>query len=428
MGMLRVRFELWLASNPLHKIYVAFIGMFIVFGIGWLGFKQAQSFLAIQDKPTTLKTQVAQNAKVFDVLYQKKSKLTDGTYSFTYDVYLKQPFMDEGEINNYLDNFMNSVKTKYNGATPTVRSIGVRIYDRKVAWDMGLTPRAIAQYSLDADYVQSNNADSASSDEASSALGSPNLSSSDTTGTGVSNVSPMQTAWEATNSATGSINYDNYSMSTLGLHTYDRNSVTSPLSDKEFAFWLKIKEYQAILGASNIDAAVNLYLNYDLNGKVNQRSFYTIQGDFENFDKRQTALGDNTPYFPNTVLLKDQLALYRPQLLYYVLSGGVMIKSYEQAQKELIKVNSSEYGNLIKDHLSEISKNVDKFGQVNYYQGYRGGKYVNTDPFVSIVGKYQAAFPIFSRPDYQPTLEGNNIFYSQQFLGGVTASDLNDDN
>lgn len=425
---MKLRFELWLASNEKHKIILALLGVVVILAVGFLGYSQVTNYLAIQSKPQTLQKQVAQNAKVFDVLYQKKSKLTDGTYTFTYDLYLKQPFIDEGNLNSYLDNFMNSVKTKYNGATPTVRSIGIRIYDRKVAWDMGLTPRAIAQYALDPDYVESSGANSASSSQVSSALGAANLSSSDDTGTGVSNVSPMQTAWTATNAATGGINYDNYTMSTLGVHTYDRSSVANPLSDKEFAFWIKIKEYQAILGASNIDAAVNLYLNYDLNGQVNQRSFYTIQSDFENFDKRQTSLGDTTPYFPNTVLLKDQLALYRPQLLYYVLSGGVMLKSYEEAQKKLISVNSDEYGNLIKDHISTVSKNVDKFGRVNYYQDYRGGKYVNTDPFVSIMGRYQAAFPIFSRPDYQPTLEGNNIFYSQQFLGGVAPSDLNDDN
>lgn len=419
-----LQFKDWMLE-PLHKAIVILIGICLFLATGLYTFNLVKTYADANSLSKRIVNEQATNNKYFSLLLSKQTKEDDGTYTLTYDLFMKQPFQNSQLLNTHLQEFIDSVKKQYNvGGQKKVRAIGIRLYDRKIVWDMGLTPRGTAMYALDQDYAQKlgekQDAKDKNAVESSDGLGNTTKITDNTV------MSTTEQAWKQTRDTDNKIDYDKYALATFGIQTYSRSQVSKPLSDQEFAFWLKMKEYEALIGSNNIQSAVQLYVNYDLNGRTDKDHFLIISKEFEDLDKRETAIGNNTQYFPNSVLLRRQAAIYRPQLLYMIISNGDNVKSYTEAQKKIIKIDPDQYSDIIKQHAKEIADSADSYGNIDFYSKKVNGQTVNADPFVNLTGKAnKKRFPTFERPAFSPVPVANNALYPQTFVSGVSGQDLN---
>lgn len=416
--------------NSLFKPITYLVMFVIVAVIGIAGFFKIKEFNSLNKQPAITKTAQEKNSKYFTILGSHKTKQSDGTYVITYDLFMKKPFTNANVLNSELEDFCSDVKKEYNAGCsskhPKLRAIGIRLYDRKLVYDMGLTPRGTVMFAMDPDYAQNltDKQDKKNADKDDAKKIDPITGKEDGYITVNSSLSPVELAWKQTLDTKNKINYDHWTMTSYGIQSYSKSSVSKPLSDQEFAFWLKLKEYEALIGTNNVDPAVQLYLNYDLNGQTDKNNFLEIAKEFESLNERETKIGDQTTYFPNKVLLRQQAAIYRPQLLYFILSDGKMIKSYTKAQKALIKMDPSNYSKVIKNHAKAVANNTDSYGNINYYVTKKDGKILNTDPFSGSVGKRKAKRTLyFERPSFSPIPIMNNAWYPQGSSDYVSGQD-----
>ena len=415
-----------------HIITIVVALLAVVLGIGYLGVREVITYNKVVAMPSKIKDDAKQNNKNFSILGKNITKQADGTIVITYDLFMKKPFTNANTINSQLSQFCDTVKDKYNASSikPKVRGIGIRLYDRKLVYDMGLTPRGTAMYAMDPDYA-SQIATKQNKKQAKNQGKDNNVAQIDpATGkqqgviTSNTSLSPVQIAWKETLDTKNKVNYDKWTLTTYGIQSYSKSNISKPLSNKEFAFWLKLKEYEALLGSDNIDSAVQLYLNYDLDGLTDENDFIEIAKSFEKFNDRENNLGDSTNYFPNTVLLRQYAAIYRPQLLYYILSNGTMVKDYRKAQEKLVNMSPDMYAQPIKQHMQEVANHSDSYGKINYYVKYINGKEENTDPFSGQTGKLRNKMPLyFERPQFSPLPIMNNAWYPQQSSNFVSGQD-----
>lgn len=397
-------------SDDKNFFITVIVGIILFFGIAFFGYKEVHTYLQEKSAVEKIETEKKENNKLFQQLWFNKRELSDGTYVLTYDLYLDDPFISSYQLNTKLKNFFDSVKIKYNvGDKPKVRAIGVRLYDRKVVWDKGLQPRGIAFYSISQDIAnkrileeEKKNKDKDENLEVKQLDGTKDVL------TNGNQDSLMEQSWNYTLDPKTKIDYNEYDLTTSGFQQYNKNAVAKPLTDQEFIFWLKIKLYQKVLDAKDISSAVMLYMNYDLGGKVPQEDFLAIADEFKKFDKRQSDLGDNTDYYPNDVKLRKLLAVYRPQFLWYALSGE-NIKSRTTAQRKLIENDPNSYTQKITEHNKEVAKTTDEFGGQDYYKD---------DPFVAIVGPYKQKYPAISRKEFSPVLSENSSLFGKTIAAG----------
>lgn len=405
-----LNFKLWLEDSN-HKIFFILAMFVLVIAAGAGLYNGINEYNAVKNRQAIIKKDAKNNNKYFSLLYVKQQKQsgTKNDVVLTYDLYLKKPFIATYTLNTQLKNFITSVQDKYNVQGNRVRAIGIRIYDRKIVWDKGLQPRAIAFYSVQQEiaHKELEKQDKKNKKQNKDKQVKQINGTTDNLDDSNQEALPAQ-AWDYTLNNTKPINYNQYDLTVIGFSQYDANAVTRPLTDQEFSFWLKMKLYQKILDTQNVDSAAILYLNYDLGGNVSYNDFVTISQDFEKFDKRESDMGDNTDYYPNQVTLQQQLAIYRPQLLYYVMSGE-MVKSRTEAQRKLIQAQPQVYSAVIKKHNQVAAKTTDKFGGQNYYKN---------DPFVYITGPYKKKYPRFSRPAFTPELQNNSAFFNKTIAPG----------
>lgn len=402
-------FKAWLNEKPIHKISFV-LGVFAIIlslvGLFAAGFNK---YSEISNRTELLQQDEQANNKYFEQLWVKEEpQANTKDIILTYDLYLKDPYISTYTLNTKLKNFVQSVKDKYNVNGNRVRAIGIRLYDRKIVWDKGLQPRAIAFYAIQQEIATKNMQSQEKKDKNNKDLQVKQMDGTTADVSAAQQDSPQEQSWEYTLDNKGKIDYNDYDLTVTGFQQYDKDAVNKPLTNQEFAFWLKLKLYQKILGTSNIDSAAILYLNYDLGGNVSYNDFVTISQDFEKFNNREKDLGDNTDYYPNDVLLRQKLAVYRPQLLYYALSGN-MVKSRTEAQKKLIEMQPGTYNAVIREHNKQAAETTDKYGAENYYKG---------DPFVAVLGPYKKKYPDFSRPEFSPILSENSAFFNKSDAAG----------
>ena len=399
-----LRFKLWL-SEGWNMIIFVLACFAAVIALGAFTYSSVTRYNNVKNRVALVKKDAKINNKYFSQLYVKEQRQPNSKKDvvLTFDLYMKKPFIQTYQLNTQLKYFVQSVQDKYNIQGNHVRAIGIRLYDRKIVWDKGLQPRAIAFYAVQQEIAHKElvKQDKKNSKQNKDQKIKQLDGTTDNLDTSNQEALPTQ-AWDYTINNTKPINYNQYDLTVIGYSQYSADAVTHPLTDQEFAFWLKMKLYQKILNTQNVDSAAILYLNYDLGGNVTYNDFVTISKDFEQFDKRESDMGDNTDYYPNQVTLDQQLAIYRPQLLYYVMSGQ-MVASRTEAQRKLIQAQPDEYSAIIKKHNQEAAKTTDKYGKQNYYHG---------DPFVSILGPYKKKYPTFSRPAFSPELKNNSAFFN----------------
>lgn len=401
-----LQFKIWM-QDPRKKLIAILLGLALVVGLGITVTQMALTYQKVESRTALIEKNAKKNNKFFSELYMKKNEVTNskkGEITLTYDLYLKKPFIQTNDLNTELRNFVQTVLDKYNVTHNVVKAVGIRLYDRKIVWDKGLQPRAVAFYSIQQEIASK---EIKKGNGASNKDGNITIEQADGTKDEINtytNTTLPEQAWNYTISNNEKINYQQYDLTVLGFNQYDTTAITKPLTDQEFGFWLKLKLYEKIIGSNNIDSAVMMYMNYDLGGNVSYQDFITIAKDFEEFDNRESKLGDATDFYPNDVTLRQMLAVYRPQLLFYVLSNGQMIKSRTEAQKQLVETQPQVYSKVISDHNKEAAKSTDKYGAQDYYKG---------DPFVALIGPYKKKYPEFSRPEFSPILQENSAFFQK---------------
>lgn len=335
------------------------------------------------EKDKTLKNANKVENAQFTILAEQKSTNKNGTINLVYDAYNMKPYTDPSMINSRVQKFISNVKSKYNEGTHNkVAAVAIRVYNRKLTFNYGYTPNALYEYALSAD---SGGLDNTSDDSH----------------------NQYARTWQASNNQKGIINYNKYDLTRQGILQTNEND---PLSDEEFAFWLKLRMYEDFLDTSVIDSAAKAYLNFDLGATTDYNSVNQTVQRFEDFDQRIRNNEGSTDYFPNKTLLRESMVMYRPQLAYFLLTGKIE-NSYTKAQKNIVKMDPDKYKSVISDHLDKAGKE-------------HGGNVLFDDPFKPVTGNKKSLERNFKVP-FAPTLKQNNLYFPLAPQNTVTVDDVN---
>ena len=400
--MKKIKFEFWFENygKLLLKGLLVVVLVLLFLLAGFRGFQVIQK----EKSDNNANYNLAQSDKYFAVLQEKTNVSPSGQNYVVADLFLKKPFCSESDINNALYQEVGLILSHYNGShNNKLKAIGFRIYDRELVWRMGLTPRCIADYTVQPAIAQKYE-NKQQQKQQQQILGKKQAKQMQQQPI-VNAVTPASQCWDYTLSNQNKAkNYQTYSVNLYGFQPYNKNKTVKPLSNQEFAIWLKLKMYQTAIGANSFDSAIQLYLNYDLNGQVNQEDFNAIAENFEKLNQREEAIGDNTNYYPNAKMLRQELAIYRPQLLCLILTGKTP-HGYLQAQKKILaSSNGADYKSIITKHLKQVGNNVDKYGNPDYV--YKG------DVFAGLTGTSAVKnYPKLYNYPFSPNLLENNKLY-----------------
>lgn len=400
--MKNIKFKFWYEEygKTITKILIVVALTLGFVGLGMNIFHTAQK----QNNTQEMNYNLAQSNKMFAVLNESVQPSNGNGNYVVADLFLKKPFCTDSQINNALYNEANFITEHYNGShNDKLKAIGFRIYDREIVWKMGLTPRCIADYTVQPAIATKfeNNQQQKQQQQILGKKKAKQMAQQPIMNT----VTPASQCWDYTLSSENKHpNYSQYNLNLYGFTAYNANQSSKPLSNQEFAIWLKLKMYQSAIGANSFDSAVQLYLNYDLNGQVNQQDFNAIAENFLELNKRETDLGDNTNYFPNQKLLRQELAVYRPELLCLILTGKTP-HNYFDAQKAILSSsNGKQYKSVIEKHVKEIGEHTTEYGGMNYI--YKG------DVFAGLTGNTATKnYPNLHDYPFSPNLSENNKLY-----------------
>lgn len=271
-------------------------------------------------------------------------------------LYLKQPFIDEDELRTHLDEYMKLLKQKYSVDKKYVTGLEVAIYDRKIVFDKELQPRATAYYML-----KKNKEEESSEDEKTEPKKDAFGNEIKRTKTNVARkVDMSREIWDETISQSGEPKYENYEWVVTNFEPMNKEVPTKPLSDEEFAFYLKLNQYSALMGS--LTGGAQLYLQWDLGQNVFKDGVGAILKEFKTFSDRQTKLNGLADYYDNVDVLKKKLAVERPQFLLFAETKEV-VDSKEEAQAKLIKFNPNLYTDAIKENIDKVAEEL-KDGKV----------------------------------------------------------------
>lgn len=347
--------EDWKEYYPL-RFWGGIFGIIAVIILGiWLSIRVPVGYDKNGDPKENSNEQITQLKKDSKTLRKTFSELnvmdvsTDKNHPILQiSLFLKNPYVTQDDLSNDLNLYIKTLKTKYNsGKKKEIRAIRFDIYDRKIVYDKGLTPRATAYYMRDSLDVLKENKKDEQEQERANATADTNTY-----------------IWQKTVEETKRPNYDDYTLNISGFTAYDAN--TNALSDEEFAFFLKLKLYSAIAGSDT--AAAQLYLKWDLGASLDSDGQGLMVDEITDFMEREYNTGDKTEYYDNPDLLKQSLAVQRPQFLLFATTDELQLNRLD-AQKELIKNNSDLYKDVIAEDASKRAKSIKKDGTSSYKEG-----------------------------------------------------------
>ncbi|MCY8636571.1 hypothetical protein MOD96_01980 [Bacillus sp. S17B2] len=276
--------------------------------------------------------------EVFSQLQETPVGTSDSLPAYEVSLYLKQPFISEDDLTADIQKYVDLMKLKVNDDKNDKYLLGlkIKVYDRKIVFDKDLTPRATAYYML----KKESSKDSKTEDQYDS-LGDQD-----------------ELIWDKTLQQTKNPNYkEDYQLLVNGFSELDDSQKITPLSDEEFAFYLKLNMYNSLMGDTY--GGAQLYLQWDLGRNVSNDGVVAIVNEFENFEKRQTDIGGLDDYYDNVDYLKQDLAIKNPQFLLFATTNEV-VDDAQEAQKKLIESDPDLYTQVIEDHIQE---KADQLGE-----------------------------------------------------------------
>lgn len=244
----------------------------------------------------------------------------DNTVSLKYNLYVRKPFTDADTIESSLEDFLEMVKVQAKSKGYKLRSLQVNLYFRKELFDENITPSGTFKYMLDYNVL----------DLETLQKDNKYINSS------VEGIAEGETALAKKVNTKNYKTYFDYEP----LVT-DKNA--KPLTDEEFAFYIKLDKYVALAGG--FDAGVKLYLNWELGANIQENSYINIVTQFKTFQDRLDAVGEPVYYFSegtNLVVLQDKLLINNPQLLLFNLNNTV-VSDPTEARKQLLEDYADEY-------------------------------------------------------------------------------------
>lgn len=330
----------WFIEDHLNVILtVALVVIAIVIGAYMVNTSGGDSTEVKPNTPEELRSLEEESLKLqeqFSELEFAPQSINDKNLVYKISLFMKQPFMSEDEINDAMYNYVKALKMKYNDSTNDTYLTGVKfeLYDRKAIFDEGLAPRATVYYMLndiDLDEVKKDKY--------------------------VQNENVTELTWNATIEQEKEPDYTDYQLVTMGFTPLDSESTVKPLTDEEFAFYLKLNKYNALAGS--VLGGAQLYLQWDLGQNVYKDGVGAILKEFTSFTERQTELGGLDDYYDNVDILKRELAIDRPQFLLFAETTEV-VDSREEAQKKLIEFNPDLYTDTIKEAIEEKANELEE--------------------------------------------------------------------
>lgn len=268
---------------------------------------------------------------VFSLLEERRVGVSEEYPAYELDVYLKKPFIREKEFKDALKTYVEIYKWK---EEYQLSGLKIRVYDRKEVFDKNLVPRSTVYY-----YKKLDTNKMLTEEE-----GGERLYGDDV----------VDINFRETIDLGEKPNYKDYEIRVGVFKTLNNAKSVTPLTDQEFSFYLKMDMYSTILGGSKYGGA-SLYLQWDLGKDVYKDGIVAIEREFERFEKRHIEIGAQQNYYDNPFILKQQLAVEKPQFLLFALTKQVVDDPLD-AQRELIKEDPELYRGVLEEHIEEQLK------------------------------------------------------------------------
>lgn len=263
---------------------------------------------------------------VFSLFAERRVGTHEEFPAYEVDVYLKKPFITEKELKEVLKQYIELYKWKNNF---NLSGLKIQLYDRKEVYEKNLEPRAVIHYFKEIDREKLLTEEE----------GGERLFGDDVLADNF-----LDTIEEGKRPE-----YNNYGMRIDGFKPLDTTKGIVPLTDQEFSFYLKMDMYKTLLGGSKYGGA-KLYLQWDLGKNIYKDGIVAIEREFEHFNQRHLDIGGQRDYYDNEYVLKQELAVDKPQFLLFALTGKIEDDPLD-AQRELIKEDPELFKDVLEDSI-----------------------------------------------------------------------------
>lgn len=322
-------FLFWIDDPDNKKKIVVFIAALIGIGLGIMLVVKEQNKGVPQSPEEVAKYLIDESEELKESFSKLEEFNTGGTGKhpvYEVSLYLKKPFLTDSEVSSLLSKYVEVQKVLDKQEGKTLRGIKFTLYDRKILYDKGLTPRGEFAYQWKREEI--NPDDMFKVD-------------------GVDTENIFDASWRLTTEDKGKPDYDKYSLQGSYRQVKPKNGI-QPLSDQEFEWYLKFDEYRQIANP------VELLLVWDFGayGKIGSKS--AIKRQFKEFEDRLVRMGDQRSFWDYPQGIKKRWVIDYPQLLYYAETGQVAQDDMD-ARRKLLKLNPNLYTKPIDTWLDSLS-------------------------------------------------------------------------
>ena len=250
-------------------------------------------------------------------------------------LYLKEPFIDQFELEEKLKDYIDIFKWKTND---TLSGLKIYIYDRKEVYDKDLKPRATVYFSEE--------------------LTEEDLTDEEDGGERELGEDTNEMNFQDTIGREDDPDYEEYDLIVREFDQMKYKDGVEPLTDQEFSFYLKMDMYSTLLGGSRYGGA-RTYLQWDLGKDVYKDGIVSIEKEFEEFKDRHLELNGQVTYYDNEYLLKQEMVIDNPQFLLFVTEDEIEEDPLE-AQKRLLELNEDLYKRPLEEYVEDKSNDLSE--------------------------------------------------------------------
>lgn len=274
----------------------------------------------------------------FSLLDQVDVSTVDGQVVYELYLYNKKPFIDSGDLENALRDYVKSLEIVEATNDREVRAVKFNLYDRKVKFDTGVNPDGVYYYGIP--YVSL-----------------PEDEKNDVNSRYYS-MSPVEVAYEYTSTyAPEKLDKDKYQL--YGNYKHLRRVPgVEPLTDQEFEWFVKLDTYTTIGADSG-----SLYLEWELGAPRSSSVSRLFRQDVRSFRQRLTALGDESTVYDNNNFnvreMKRRLVINNPSFLWYAETGQVEENAIE-ARRLLVEKYPADYQKVVEDWVESLAEDQIK--------------------------------------------------------------------
>lgn len=249
-------------------------------------------------------------------------------------LYNKQPFMESADLELNMFDYLQLLKLKYNDEKDGVkiRAVRVKLYDRQIVYENGLKPNGTYMYLLKNEEFKEDK----SSDKYEDA-----------------NKSQLDITWDYTVNYEGKVDYSKY-QEVFDYQELKLDPSVEPLSDEEFAWFLKLDKYVALSGG--VQGAGKLYLQWELGANTTKGGYLVVVNTFKAFVDRLTKLEAFDSYYSEEeIMLKRDLIITNPQFLLYVETDEIEENPFK-ARNKLLKINPDLFSDVLETWTEEFAE------------------------------------------------------------------------